>query len=64
MNIHRMLKTRGVTPFELSEEEFEKYYANLYDILGSDESLEKLRRICNAAICMYQLRQAGYDTPL
>jgi hypothetical protein len=64
MNIHRMLKTRGVAPFELSEEEFEKYYASLYDVLGSDESPEKLRHICNAAICMYQLRLTGYDTPL
>jgi hypothetical protein len=60
VNIHIELQKRGITPFELTQEEFDLYYANIYNVLGSSDTPEHLRLIINDVIAMYQLRQAGY----
>jgi len=63
MNVVTELRKRNIEPYQLTEEEFEQYYFQLYNIQGSHAGKEELFLICSDAISMFQLRQAGYSEP-
>lgn len=63
MNVIDELRKRGKRPYNLSEEEFDAFYANLYNVLALEGRVGKWSIIflIGDAIEMYRLREAGYD---
>jgi hypothetical protein len=63
MNLYDELIKRKVRPFELSEAEYERDYADIYPV--ADVAMcagdAKTRLALEAAIWMFQLRQSGYE---
>lgn len=62
MNIKDELRRRGKRPYNLSEEEYNAFYARLRPIstLKSKIGYFALYDVVSAVIEMYRLRQAGY----
>lgn len=63
MNILEELRKRKIKPYELSEEDYQKHYANIYWVLGSRENPEMLRLIIEASINQYQLLSTQQEEP-
>ena len=63
MNVIEELRKRHKRPYNLSVEEFEAFYANLYNVLALEGHVANMDSLYFAArdiIEMFLLRQAGY----